>query len=877
MRTLRTLSLMLPIALLALGGAARVHAQAASTQAQVVPGNRIAADSPAYRIEWDGASGVFVRKALGPAPESRQPLAYLHTDAGPTGVAKNLVWFLARQGQAFTLLWCYMNPAGTEFDSWMYNYPLNVLTPVHFSGTYQFTPPAEPVPAAPMPAFTLPPAPAYSGPSFTFQNWTKTFGGLGKLDLKATRQSAAPPASSNTGDVTKTVSQLLVRPLHEVDVPAANGWREGGWRELHALATDSTKDPYYLILYSNSPTGYVVDLKRAQLYTTDFGGRVAFEGTGQGGPQDIALNTAPEIKVRRYDRYEITLKADARTANPYVDSPVGIEFHTPDAKSIVVPGFWDGGNTFRIRIVPTIRGVWTWKSVSAAAPDLDGKTGAFECVGEDPAVKGFVNVQPAHKNPHHFSYSNGDAFLPAAIREPQPEYTALSGGTASRQPDGSGVRLAAVQEAAQETAPADNGSFIAYQRFVNAAAAKGFTRLIGGALLGPARTGTVRANEGGPAFINSDLGTANPAFFQAMDRRVAYCNAHGIVPDIGVGVLEDALFAKYNPAALYRLWGYIVARYSAYDVQWSLFTPGATAPSAAALKGAEQFAELTRLYDTLHHPLTITMMGVSAPAAPPAPATETTRTTSRTGAALSEPPKKAVAVPYDVASEDLITALGGDINALPSYFAVNKPVELIERPTAAKDALSPDAARRRMWETRMRGAYYAPGTVPTLEPDSLNAPDLQYAAYCAALFRRTRFYRLVPREDMLGGPAESAADKRRRKRAEAAAAVKTPPPTVDPADIDPFAADPFANVPAPVAPSAPPTFVLADPAREYVVYFEQGGTLLLDLLEATGKVQVTWFNPRTGVFSASMQIEGGAYSPFTAPDTNDWVLYVSRQ
>ena len=74
--------------------------------------------------------------------------------------------------------------------------------------------------------------------------------------------------------VVKTLTQLIVRPLHQVEVGAANGWREGGWHELHGLAFDSAKDPYYLILYSNTSNGYVVDLKRAQIYTADFGGRV---------------------------------------------------------------------------------------------------------------------------------------------------------------------------------------------------------------------------------------------------------------------------------------------------------------------------------------------------------------------------------------------------------------------------------------------------------------------------------------------------------------------------------------------------------------------------------------------------------------------------
>jgi hypothetical protein len=882
----RIATLLALAALLGSWGAVRCFAQAARAAAPAVAAdNRISAQSAPYRIEWSGTSGVFTRKAFDREPEQRQPLAFLHTDAGPTGFAKHLAWFLARDEAGFSLLWCYLNESGTDFDCWLYRFPSNQLTSLHFTGTYQFAPPPEPAPAATMTSFKLTDVPHYIGPAFTYRNWTTRVGALPQLDLKAIKPTAGPPVANSASPVAKTVTQLRVIPLHQVEVGASNGWREGGWNELHALAFDAAEDPYYLILYSNTPNGYVVDLKRAQIYTADYGTKVTFPDAPQAGTGDNPLDVEPSIKVRRYDRYEITLTTSEKSANPFVDIQVGIEFHGPDAKPVVVPGFWDGGGTFKVRFSPTLRGRWSWKSLSQT-PDLNGQTGTFECISEEQEEKGFVGVLPNHKDTRHFGYANGDAFLPVFVREPQPAFVTVSPQERTGPAAVRGVRAAALSSS---PAPDDTASFLAFQKFVDAAAQRGFNRFVGGALLGPAAAKLVRSNEGGAAFDGTDLNRINPEFFKWMDRRVAYCNARGIVPDIGVGTLDDALFAAYKPAALYRFWAYVVARYAAFDVQWNLFDAGDNLPSAATRKAAEQFAELTRLYDPNRHPITAAVPGGTAPIAPPITQAAPGRPAGAAAPSVAQGSSSAIggapvtakqSVPYDLTWEDVITVLGGDVNALPYYGWLTKPLVLVERATLGSDAaLSPDVTRHRMWESRMRGVYWSPGAIPTPDPASLNAPGIQYARYCAALFRRTRFYRLTPRPDMLGGPAESAADRRRRKKAEAEAARRNPPTEDDPllqGDFDPFDPDALAPPLAPPPPKPTRTFVLADPAREYVVYFEEGGTLLLDLLEATGRIQVTWFNPRTGEFGATKQIFGGDYVSFTAPDTNDWVLYVSR-
>ena len=69
---------------------------------------------------------------------------------------------------------------------------------------------------------------------------------------------------------------------------------------------------------------------------------------------------------------------------------------------------------------------------------------------------------------------------------------------------------------------------------------------------------------------------------------------------------------------------------------------------------------------------------------------------------------------------------------------------------------------------------------------------------------------------------------------------------------------------------------LAELGDEYLVYAQTGGTFSVDLSAALDKpVDVQWYNPRTGVLTNATPVIGSAITPFTAPDSNDWVLLLS--
>ena len=71
---------------------------------------------------------------------------------------------------------------------------------------------------------------------------------------------------------------------------------------------------------------------------------------------------------------------------------------------------------------------------------------------------------------------------------------------------------------------------------------------------------------------------------------------------------------------------------------------------------------------------------------------------------------------------------------------------------------------------------------------------------------------------------------------------------------------------------------LAETGRTYLVYALKGGRFRLDL-SAAGTLDAQWFNPRTGDLrdAGSGRVEGRQIVTFTAPDDNDWALYLKQK
>jgi hypothetical protein len=91
--------------------------------------------------------------------------------------------------------------------------------------------------------------------------------------------------------------------------------------------------------------------------------------------------------------------------NPYEDVVLEVKFTKPDGSVLALWGFYDGENTWRIRVMPDQTGAWQYE---AHFSDGAGHTsGSFVCVAHD--IPGQISAYA--KNPLWFGFKGGKAVL----------------------------------------------------------------------------------------------------------------------------------------------------------------------------------------------------------------------------------------------------------------------------------------------------------------------------------------------------------------------------------------------------------------------------------------------------------------------------------
>ncbi len=312
-------------------------------------------------------------------------------------------------------------------------------------------------------------------------------------------------------------------------------------------------------------------------------------------------------EVHVWTAQEIQLAATGDYENPYAEVDCWIDLRGPGFAKRVY-GFWDGGNTFRIRFVATSPGEWTWTTGSNQPEDtgLNSGRGNLRAVAWDeaelaanPNRRGFIRATP---NGRALQYADGTPFfwlgdtwlaastwrLPYRGMPAAPDYVPGPGisfeeavAFRKRQGFNSVSFIAAFPNWAADERGATyanaDGIYLrnAWEKFGHWAA-RGEISTADGAIT----TGKDMHDEAGqrPFAILpdreglADFDRINPAYFRSLDRKMQHLDEQGFVPFLETIRRDNApswkAYFNFNESYA-RFVQYLISRYGAYNMVFS--------------------------------------------------------------------------------------------------------------------------------------------------------------------------------------------------------------------------------------------------------------------------------------------------------------------
>lgn len=280
-----------------------------------------------------------------------------------------------------------------------------------------------------------------------------------------------------------------------------------------------------------------------------------------------------------------TLTGATRRADPWHEITLTATLTGPDGKSLRVPAFWDGGETWRFRLSAPRPGTYRLATECSDSADsgLHGKEATLEVA---PLPSGESNPLNAH----------------GAVEV---------AGRQLRHADGTPFHWLAdtwwMLMSERVSWPDGFGKLVAHRRrqgFNTAQVVIGFqpdTTPFDGR----------DANAGGSPW-HKDYASINPGFFQHADRRIEHMVDAGMLPVILGGWGYHMLFM--GKERMISHWRYLVSRYGAWPVLWCLAGEGAMPyylskdPAAETQQLREAFPALAKAVhaaDPWRHPVTL--------------------------------------------------------------------------------------------------------------------------------------------------------------------------------------------------------------------------------------------------------------------------------
>lgn len=529
-----------------------------------------------------------------------------------------------------------------------------------------------------------------------------------------------------------------------------------------------------------------------------------------------------DLQIGCYELFEKEFSASTEGDNPYRELTATAALTTPGGEQRRLPLFWDRGRTWRLRLAPDEPGVWQWR-VASDDPGLDGQRGKVTVVPSSRC--GGLAAMTGH--PLHFQRQDGSPFW-------------FMGDTGW-----------ALFTDSDEKGHDDDAA----RHYVDTRAAQGFN-VIHAMLISEAGWG----NAGGMPFDDLARERINPAYWQEVDRRLAYLSSRGVVgglvlawSDKGRNPNDWREFPSQQARLRYAR--YVAARYGACDVyfvvagEWDIdmrHNPGLS--EQAARRDYAEIGAAVRAADPHRRMIAIHPGGARAvrewAAEPWIDFGDYQQTYRRLhGEALTS---RATGKPV--------------VNAEYAYYLRDQNLDGIVDKDNSGDI---EAIRFATWDIAMAGVYFVTGFGTTYfggnrhpGPFAVDAVENDVwedqVQHVGELFGGLPWWRLEPADERIRCATARSGDRGqtvpwRGRNIERA----TPPATA--------------------------YWALADAGSTCVVYARGlDGALQIPPGGAGVRFRLRLFDPRNGGFREAGTHIGGAPIEFTPPSSEDWVLLAEK-
>lgn len=100
------------------------------------------------------------------------------------------------------------------------------------------------------------------------------------------------------------------------------------------------------------------------------------------------------MQIERRAIVELTFQAERHYRRPFLEVELTCVFLSPEGKSYSIAGFYDGGDTWRVRFSPNASGIWSYKATTQTPDAGLNREGRFEVVEPASPPRGFLKTCP---------------------------------------------------------------------------------------------------------------------------------------------------------------------------------------------------------------------------------------------------------------------------------------------------------------------------------------------------------------------------------------------------------------------------------------------------------------------------------------------------